>query len=79
MGHLVLSRKRMERVILWGPGLESPIAVTLIDIRGDKARLGFQAPREISIAREEVAQAWVVSALDGQVAKDEKSEQGARP
>lgn len=46
---LVLSRKKGETVLIDG-GIE----VTVCEIRGDKVRLGFLAPREIGIVRKEV-------------------------
>jgi carbon storage regulator len=46
---LVLSRKRGERIVI-GPN----IAVTIVDIRGQKVRLAFDAPRDVSIHRQEV-------------------------
>ena len=47
---LVLSRKANETVVIGG-GL---VTVTVVEIRGDKVRLGFDAPRELSIHRGEV-------------------------
>lgn len=52
---LVLSRKKNEQVII-GTG-PNQITVTLIEIRGDKVRLGFQAPEEIPVHRREVRDA----------------------
>lgn len=49
---LVLSRKKNERILIG-----KNIVVTVIDIRGDKVRLGIQAPNEWSVHREEVADA----------------------
>ncbi len=49
---LVLSRKRDEKVVIG-----NSIVVTVVEVRGDKVRLGFQAPREIPIHRHEVWQA----------------------
>tara|TARA_B100000945_G_scaffold266885_1_gene226804 strand:+ start:2622 stop:2966 length:345 start_codon:yes stop_codon:yes gene_type:complete len=46
---LVLSRRRDESIMI---GKE--ITVTIIDIRGDKVRLGIDAPKSISVHREEV-------------------------
>ncbi len=46
---LVLSRLRDESIIIG-----DNIVVTVIDIRGDKVRLGFEAPKEIPIHRQEV-------------------------
>ena len=49
---LVLSRKKDESIII-----NDNIVVTIVDIKGDKVRLGFQAPKEITIHRKEVAEA----------------------
>lgn len=49
---LVLSRHVNERIII-GDG----IAVVVVDIRGDKVRLGIEAPRDVSVHREEVKKA----------------------
>jgi len=49
---LVLSRKRNETIII-----NHNIVITVIEIRGDKVRLGIDAPREITIHRSEVADA----------------------
>lgn len=46
---LVLSRKKNESVVIG-----DAIVVTVVEIRGDKVRLGIQAPREIPIHRQEV-------------------------
>jgi len=46
---LVLSRKRGERIVI-----ADNIVITVIDIRGDKVRLGIQAPVEIPVHRKEV-------------------------
>lgn len=46
---LVLTRQRNETVIVG-----DDIYVTVVDIRGDKVRLGFTAPRQITVYRKEV-------------------------
>ncbi len=46
---LVLSRKRGERIVI-GPNIE----LTVVDIRGNTVRLGVDAPRDVSIHRQEV-------------------------
>lgn len=46
---LVLSRKRNEKIVIDGQ-----IVVTVVDIRGDKVRLGIEAPKDVSIHRSEV-------------------------
>ncbi len=49
---LVLSRHRDESIIIG-----DDIVVTVVDIRGDKVRLGIAAPIEISVHRREVYEA----------------------
>lgn len=46
---LVLTRKKGERVMIG-----DDIVVTVIDVRGDGVRIGFDAPRGVSIQRAEV-------------------------
>lgn len=46
---LVLSRKLGERVCIGGN-----IVLTVVDIRPDRIRLGFDCPAEITVHREEV-------------------------
>ena len=48
---LVLSRMLNERVLIG-----DDISVTVIEIRGNKVRLGFEAPNNVKIHREEV---WI--------------------
>ena len=49
---LVLSRQKDESIII-GHGKKA-ITVTVVDIRGDKVRLGIVAPSDISVHRKEV-------------------------
>ena len=46
---LVLSRKKNEKIII-----DDHITITVVEIRGDKVRLGIQAPKEIPIHRSEI-------------------------
>lgn len=46
---LVLSRKKNESIII-----NDHIVVTVVEIRGDKVRLGIEAPKDISVHRREV-------------------------
>lgn len=48
---LVLSRKKDESIVI---GEDGSIEITIVEIRGDKVRLGITAPREIPIHRDEV-------------------------
>ena len=53
---LVLSRHRNESIVIGG-NTENEITVTIVDIRGDKVRLGIEAPNQVSVHRFEVQQA----------------------
>ena len=46
---LVLSRKCNESIVI-----DENIVVTVIEVRGDKVRLGIQAPRDVPIHRSEI-------------------------
>ena len=46
---LVLSRQRDETIMI-GDDIE----ITIVDIRGDKVRVGINAPKHISVHRKEV-------------------------
>lgn len=46
---LVLSRKKNESIVI-----NDVIVITVVEIRGDKVRLGIEAPREVPIHRSEV-------------------------
>jgi carbon storage regulator len=46
---LVLSRHRDESIIIG-----DDIVITIVDIRGDKVRLGINAPTDIPVHRQEV-------------------------
>ncbi len=49
---LVLSRKKNESIII-----SDTITVTVIEIRGDKVRLGIEAPKDVTVHRQEVYEA----------------------
>jgi len=49
---LVLSRQRDESIMI-GDDVE----ITIVDVRGDKVRLGITAPKEIPVHRREVYEA----------------------
>ena len=46
---LVLSRQKDESIMI-GDNVE----ITIVDVRGDKVRLGITAPKDISVHRREV-------------------------
>ena len=60
---LVLSRQRDEAIML-GNNIE----VVVVDIRGDKVRLGINAPKSVSIYRKEV---YVALKKSGQLVTEE--------
>jgi len=49
---LVLSRKQNEAIVI-----DDAITITVIEIRGDKVRLGVESPREMPVHRREVHEA----------------------
>lgn len=49
---LVLSRKKNESIVI-----DDHITITVVEIRGDKVRLGIEAPKEISVHRREIFEA----------------------
>ncbi|MBA4032878.1 MAG: carbon storage regulator [Planctomyces sp.] len=49
---LVLSRQRDESIFIG-----DNIKITIVDIRGDKVRLGIEAPTEVPVHRQEVYEA----------------------
>ena len=46
---LVLSRKKNESIII-----NDNITIVVVEIRGDKVRLGVEAPKEVPVHRREV-------------------------
>lgn len=46
---LVLSRKKNESIVI-----NNDIKIVVVEIRGDKVRLGVEAPRSVSVHRREV-------------------------
>ena len=46
---MVLSRKRDERIVIG-----DDVVITVVEIRGDRVRLGIEAPREVTVHRQEV-------------------------
>lgn len=49
---LVLSRKKNESIVI-GEG-PSAVTVTVVEIKGDKVRLGIVAPRDVPVHRQEI-------------------------
>lgn len=49
---LVLSRKRSEQIVI-----AENVVITVVEIRGDKVRLGIDAPKDVPVHRKEVYEA----------------------
>lgn len=49
---LVLSRKKNESIVI-----NEDITIVIVEIRGDKVRLGVEAPKEVPVHRREVYEA----------------------
>jgi len=46
---LVISRKKNEVI-----NIGDNITITIVDVRGDNVRIGIEAPKDVSVHREEV-------------------------
>lgn len=66
---LVLSRKKNESIII-----DDQIRIVVVEVRGDKVRLGIEAPREIPVHRQEIHDAIVRAA-----GTEESAEKPATP
>jgi len=62
---LVLSRKKNESIVI-----NNDITVTVVEIRGDKVRLGIVAPKEVPVHRQEVFDAIHGGKETGETAAD---------
>jgi len=48
---LVLTRSIEEKLVI---GNNAEVTITIIDIQGNKVRLGIEAPRNVTVHRQEV-------------------------
>ena len=62
---LVLSRKKNESIVI-----NNDITIVVVEIRGDKVRLGVEAPKEVPVHRREVYDA---------IKRNEQLSKGADP
>lgn len=46
---LVLTRRKNESIVI-----DEQIRITIVEVRGDKVRVGIEAPKEVPVHREEV-------------------------
>lgn len=57
---LVLARKKNESIVI-----NDNITIVVVEIRGDKVRLGIDAPREVLVYRQEVYEAIQREKING--------------
>jgi len=62
---LVLSRTKDESIMIG-----DEVEITIVDVRGDKVRLGITAPRHISVHRREIFDA---------IQREKKAKEGITP
>lgn len=67
---LVLSRKKNESIVI-----NNDITIVVVEIRGDKVRLGVEAPKEVPVHRREVYDA--IRRNDAAAATRNPSDSGA--
>ena len=70
---LVLSRKRNESIVI-----NDQVVVTVLEVRGDKVRLGIQAPRDVPIHRSEILAAIQQAEAVNTAAADHTPDQGTQ-
>ncbi len=67
---LVLSRKKNESIVI-----NDDITIVVVEIRGDKVRLGVEAPKEVPVHRREVFEAI----RRGEAKEKDKGDKGKDP
>lgn len=69
---LVLSRKKNESIVI-----NNDITIVVVEIRGDKVRLGVEAPKEVPVHRREVYDAIKRSGQEGDAAHPSSTDEGS--
>ena len=69
---LVLSRKKNESIVI-----NNDITIVVVEIRGDKVRLGVEAPKEVPVHRREVYDAICRNEQSSQTRTNEADAAGA--
>jgi carbon storage regulator len=54
---LVLTRKRGEAIVMG----DEPVVIRVLEVSGDAVRIGIDAPRSVSVLREEI---WLATAAN---------------
>ena len=71
---LVLSRKKNESIVI-----NNDITIVVVEIRGDKVRLGVEAPKEVPVHRREVYDAIKRNEMQGGAATEAPSPGTGQP
>jgi len=66
---LVLSRKKNESIVI-----NNDITIVVVEIRGDKVRLGVDAPKEVPVHRQEVYEAIQRKQAEADAANADKAD-----
>lgn len=66
---LVLSRKKNESIVI-----NNDITLVVVEIRGDKVRLGVEAPKDVPVHRREIYDKIQEQGKDGQLEEKHKAE-----
>ncbi len=69
---LVLTRKKNESIVI-----NDDITIVVVEIRGDKVRLGVEAPKEVPVHRREVFDAIKRNEAAGEKAKEAGANEAA--
>ena len=65
---LVLSRKKNESIVI-----NDNVVVTVVEVRGYKVRIGIEAPRDVTVHRQEVLEAILGEKLKSASDRSEES------
>ena len=71
---LVLSRKKDECIVI-----NNDIRIVVVEIRGDKVRLGVEAPKEVPVHRQEVYDAIARGEAVGEPIESETAQPERKP
>ncbi|MDR1960063.1 MAG: carbon storage regulator CsrA [Planctomycetaceae bacterium] len=66
---LVLSRKKNESIVI-----NDNITIVVVEIRGDKVRLGIEAPKDVPVHRKEIYEAIQASGDNGMTRSNQENE-----
>ena len=66
---LVLSRQKSESIMVG-----DEVEITIVDVRGDKVRLGITAPKKIAVHRKEIYEAIQREKAEGQPPAEAENE-----